>query len=201
MLDAADGSVTWQTDSVLYNRKMRLDAGRKRIVAIEQADATDAVHYEVASYDLRTGHRATLQSRDNVVPTSLTVGDLGGRAGDEYAVAESSFDENYLVNASTVRIVGGDSADTLRWSNSVKRDDDDGGSGPSVFGMTVADGKLITSAQDNDGYDGADNIGGSRYGALTVYSGSGTVKWQSRAPPPRPCTRTSTATPRARMCA
>ncbi|WP_406465270.1 VCBS repeat-containing protein [Streptomyces sp. NBC_00111] len=180
VLDAADGSVTWQTDSVLYNRKMRLDAGRKRIVAIEQADATDAVHYEVASYDLRTGHRATLQSRDNVVPTSLTVGDLGGRAGDEYAVAESSFDENYLVNASTVRIVGGDSADTLRWSNSVKRDDDDGGSGPSVFGMTVADGKLITSAQDNDGYDGADNIGGSRYGALTVYSGSGTVKWQSR---------------------
>ncbi|MEV1025980.1 VCBS repeat-containing protein [Streptomyces sp. NPDC050264] len=180
VLDSADGSVTWQTDSMLYNRTMRLDAGRKRIVAVEQADSTDTVHYEVASYDLKTGHRATLQSRDNVVPTSLTVGDLGGKAGDEYAVAESSFDENYFVNASTVRVVNGDSADKLQWSNSVKRGADDGNSGPSVFGMTVADGKLITSAQNNDDYDGATNVGGSRYGALTVYSGKGAVKWQSK---------------------
>ncbi|MFD0114880.1 FG-GAP repeat domain-containing protein [Streptomyces sp. NPDC058320] len=180
VLDTADGSVSWQTDSTLYNRKMRLDAGRKRIVAIEQADAADGVHYEVASYDLKTGHRATLQSRDNVVPTALTVGDLGGKAGDEYAVAESSFDENYNVNASTVRVVNGDSADTLRWSNSVKRDDDDGNSAPNTFGLSVADGKLIAAGQDNDAFDVPENRGGTRYASLTVFSGKGDVTWQSK---------------------
>ncbi|MFD3561720.1 FG-GAP-like repeat-containing protein [Streptomyces sp. NPDC058686] len=180
VLDTADGSVTWQTDSMLYNRKMRLDTGRKRIVAIEQADATDAVRYEVAAYDLKTGHRATLQGRDNVVPTALTVGDLGGKAGDEYAVAESSFDENFYVNASTVRVVNGDSADKLQWSNSVKRNDDDGGSAPNTFGLAVADGKLVTTAQDNERFDDPENRGGTRYASLTVFSGKGTVTWQSK---------------------
>ncbi|MFI5662685.1 FG-GAP-like repeat-containing protein [Streptomyces sp. NPDC051684] len=180
VLDSGDGSVTWTTDSVLYNRKMRLDAGRKRIVAIEQSDAADAVHYEVAAYDLKTGHRTTLQGRDNVVPTSLTVGDLGGKAGDEYAVAESSFDEDFFVNASTVRVVNGDTPDKLQWSNSVKRDADDGDSGPSVFGMDVSGGKLITSAQNNDKWVDAENVGGSRFGALTVFSGKGTIAWQSK---------------------
>ncbi|MFD3476094.1 FG-GAP repeat domain-containing protein [Streptomyces sp. NPDC058695] len=180
VLDTADGSVTWQTDSMLYNRKMRVDAGRKRIIAIEQSDATDAVHYEVASYDLKTGHRATLQGRDNVVPTALTVGDLGGKAGDEYAVAESSFDENYLVNASTVRVVNGDSADTLRWSNTVKRDDDDGNNGANTFGLSVAGGKLIMTGQDNDKFDVPENRGGTRYASLTVFSGKGAVTWQSK---------------------
>ncbi|MER5945918.1 FG-GAP-like repeat-containing protein [Streptomyces sp. NPDC001904] len=180
VLDTADGSVTWQTDSMLYNRKMRLDAGRKRIVALEQSDATDAVRYEVASYDLKTGHRATLQSRDNVVPTALAVGDLGGRAGDEYAVAESSFDENYFVNASTVRVVGGDSADTLRWSNTIKRSDGDGNNGANTFGLSVADGKLIMAGQENDKFDLPDNRGGTRYASLTVFSGKGDVTWQSR---------------------
>ncbi|MGW0782791.1 FG-GAP repeat domain-containing protein [Streptomyces sp. NPDC002913] len=180
VLAVADGSVTWQTDSMLYNRKMRLDAGRKRIVAVEQADATDAVHYEVAAYDLKTGHRATLQARDNVVPTALTVGDLGGKAGDEYAVAESVLDENYLVSASTVRVVNGDGADKLQWSNSVKRDADDGSSAPNTFGLSVADGKLIVSGQDNDRFDVPENRGGTRYASLTVFSGKGDVKWQSK---------------------
>ncbi|WP_420032818.1 FG-GAP repeat domain-containing protein [Streptomyces sp. cg28] len=180
VLDSGDGSVTWQTDSMLYNRTMRLDTGRKRIVAVEQSDATDAVHYEVASYDLKTGHRATLQSRDNVVPTALAVGDLGGKAGDEYAVAESSLDENYFVNASTVRVVNGDSADRLRWSNTVKRDDDDGNNGANTFGLSVADGRLITAGQDNDSFDVPENRGGTRYASLTVFSGKGDITWQSK---------------------
>ncbi|MGY0485750.1 FG-GAP repeat domain-containing protein [Streptomyces sp. WG-D5] len=180
VLDAADGSLTWQSDSTLYNRQLRVDAGRKRIVAIEQADSTDAVHYEVAAYDLKTGDRATLDGRDNVVPTALTVGDLGGKAGDEYAVAESSLDENYLVNASTVRVVSGDSADTLRWSNSVKRGDSDGASAPNTFGLKMADGRLVVTAQDNEQYNGADNLGGTRYASLTVFSGKGTVAWQAK---------------------
>ncbi|MFJ5280523.1 FG-GAP repeat domain-containing protein [Streptomyces parvulus] len=180
VLDSADGSVTWQTDSMLYNRKLRLDAGRKRIVALEQADAAVGVHYEVAAYDLKTGHRATLQGRDNVVPTAMAVGDLGGKAGDEYAVAEASLDENFLVGATTVRVVNGDTPDRVQWSSSVKRDADDGPSAPNTFGLDVADGLLVSSAQDNDGFDGAENRGGSRYGALTVYSAKGAVKWQSK---------------------
>ncbi|NEB82474.1 VCBS repeat-containing protein [Streptomyces sp. SID14478] len=180
VLDAADGSVTWQTDSMLYNRRMRLDTGRKRIVAVEQSDAADGVRYEVAAYDLKTGHRATLQSRENVVPTALTVGDLGGKAGDEYAVAESSFDEDYFVNASTVRVVNGDSADKLQWSNTVKRNDGDGNSAANTFGLAVADGKLVSTGQDNEHFEDPENRGGTRYATLTVFSGKGAVAWQSK---------------------
>ncbi|MFC8230244.1 hypothetical protein [Streptomyces sp. NPDC057287] len=49
VLDTADGSVTWETDSALYGRQLRLDASRKRIVALEQADISDAVMYELAA--------------------------------------------------------------------------------------------------------------------------------------------------------
>ncbi|MFJ4715537.1 FG-GAP-like repeat-containing protein [Streptomyces sp. NPDC088785] len=179
LLDAADGSVTWQSDSVLYNRQMRLDAGRRRIVALEQADATDAVRYEVAAYDLKTGHRATLQDRDNVIPTALAVGDLGGRTGDEIAVAESSLDENYLINAATVRVLDG-TGTALRWSNSVKRDDDDGDDAPNTFGLSVADGRLVTTGQDNDHFEDPENRGGTRFASLTVFSARGTVAWQAK---------------------
>ncbi|WP_371633293.1 VCBS repeat-containing protein [Streptomyces sp. NBC_01259] len=180
VLDTADGSVSWQTESTIYSRKLRLDAGRKRIVALEQADSTDAVRYEVAAYDLKTGHRATLDSRENVVPTALTVGDLGAKDGDEYAVAESSLDENLFVNASTVRVVGGADADKLLWSNTIKRDAENGHDGPSIWGLTVADGKLVTSAQDDREIFEPDNRGGMRYASLTVFSGRGAVAWQSK---------------------
>ncbi|MET7985936.1 MULTISPECIES: VCBS repeat-containing protein [unclassified Streptomyces] len=180
VLDAADGSVVWQTDSTIYSRKLRLDAGRKRLVAVEQADATDAVRYEVASYDLKTGHRTTLDGRENVVPTALTVGDLGGRSGQEYAVAESSLDENYFVNASTVRVVDGADPSTLLWSNTIKRDADNNKNAPSVWGLGVADGRLVASAQDDRAINDPDNRGGTRYASLTVFSGRGTVKWQQK---------------------
>ncbi|MER7811011.1 VCBS repeat-containing protein [Streptomyces sp900116325] len=180
VLDTADGSVTWQTDSMLYSRQLRLDAGRKRIVAIEQADATDAVRYEVAAYDLKTGDRSTLDSRDNVVPTALTVGDLGAKAGDEYAVAESSLDENLYVNASTVRVLDGADADKLLWSNTTKRDTDNGKNGPSIWGLRVTDGVLVASAQDDREITTPNNSAGSRYASLTVFSGKGTVKWQQK---------------------
>ncbi|MGG7609704.1 hypothetical protein ACQ5JZ_09850 [Streptomyces sp. ZG43] len=91
-LDLADGSVIWQTDSMLYSRQLRVDTGRKRVVAVEQADTADAMRYEIAAYDTRTGRRATLDNRINVLPTALAVGDLTAREGAEYAVAESSLD-------------------------------------------------------------------------------------------------------------
>ncbi|OKJ62005.1 hypothetical protein AMK27_13950 [Streptomyces sp. CB02009] len=180
VLDTADGSVTWQTDSMLYARQLRVDTDRKRLVAIEQADATDAVRYEVAAYDLKAGLRATLDSRENVVPTALTVGDLGAKAGAEYAVAESSLDENLWINASTVRVVDGTDAGEVLWSSTVKRNAGNGKDGPSVWGLRVADGSLITSAQDDRAMDDAENRGGLRYASLTVFSGKGAVKWQSK---------------------
>ncbi|MFB8082946.1 FG-GAP repeat domain-containing protein [Streptomyces sp. NPDC056013] len=180
VLDTADGSVTWQTDSMLYARQLRVDTGRKRLVAIEQADATDAVRYEVAAYDLKAGLRATLDSRENVVPTALTVGDLGAKAGAEYAVAESSLDENLWINASTVRVVDGTDAGKVLWSSTVKRNAGNGKDGPSVWGLRVADGSLVTSAQDDRAMDDAENRGGLRYASLTVFSGKGAVKWQSK---------------------
>ncbi|MPY31022.1 VCBS repeat-containing protein [Streptomyces adustus] len=180
VLDTADGSVTWQTDSMLYGRQLRVDAGRKRIVALEQQDSTDAVHYEVASYDLKTGHRATLEARDNVLPTALTVGDLTAKDGDEYAVAESSLDENYYVNASTVRVLDGTDPDKLLWSSTVKRDAANAKDAASIWRLQVADGKLVTSAQDDREINGAGNPGGGRYASLTVYNAKGVVSWQSK---------------------
>lgn len=180
VLDTTDGSVTWRTDSVLYSRIMRLDAGRKRLVAVEQADVNDAVHYEIAAYDLETGHRATLSGRDNVVPTALTVGDLKQQTGDEYAVAESSFDEYLAINASTIRVVNGDNADKVLWSNTTKRDAENFRDAPSTWGLGVIDGKLVASAQDDRKMYEPENRGSLRYASLTVFSGSGKVAWQSK---------------------
>ncbi|MFF7338172.1 FG-GAP repeat domain-containing protein [Streptomyces sp. NPDC008163] len=180
VLDTTDGSVAWRTDSVLYSRIMRLDAGRKRLVAVEQADVNDAVHYEVAAYDLKTGHRATLSARDNVVPTALAVGDLGAKTGDEYAVSESSFDENLVINASTIRVVNGDNADKVLWSSTTKRDPENGHDAPSTWGLGVIDGKLVASAQDDRKMNDPENRGALRYASLTVFSGKGTVAWQSK---------------------
>ncbi|MFE7574186.1 FG-GAP repeat domain-containing protein [Streptomyces sp. NPDC057521] len=180
VLDTADGSVTWRTDSVLYSRIMRLDAGRKRLVAVEQADVNDAVHYEIAAYDLKTGHRATLSGRDNVLPTALAVGDLKAKAGDEYAVSESSFDENLFISAATIRVVNGDNADKVLWSNTTKRDAENGKDAPSTWGLGVIDGKLVASAQDDRKMFEPENWGSRRYASLTVFSGNGKVAWQSK---------------------
>ncbi|NEC06563.1 FG-GAP-like repeat-containing protein [Streptomyces sp. SID7909] len=180
VLDTTDGSVTWRTDSVLYSRIMRLDAGRKRLVAVEQADVNDAVRYEIAAYDLKTGHRATLSGRDNVVPTALAVGDLKAKAGDEYAVAESSFDENLFIGASTIRVVNGDNADKILWSNTTKRDAENGKDAPSTWGLGVIDGKLVASAQNDRKMYDPENRGALRYASLTVFSGAGKVAWQSK---------------------
>ncbi|MFJ2275931.1 FG-GAP repeat domain-containing protein [Streptomyces sp. NPDC087866] len=182
VIDTTDGSVTWRTDSVLYSRILRLDAGRKRLVAVEQADVNDAVHYEVAAYDLKTGHRATLSGRDNVVPTALAVGELkAAKAGEEYAVAESSFDENLAISAATIRVVNGDSADKVLWSNTTKRDAENGHDGPSTWGLGVIDGKLVASAQNDRKMFEPENRGSLRYASLTVFSGKGTVAWQSKS--------------------
>lgn len=180
VLDTDDGSVTWQTDSLLYSRQMKVDAARKRIVAVEQYDSAEGVRYEVAAYDLKTGRRATLDSRSNVVPTALTVGDLTAKEGDEYVVAESSLDNYQSVNASTVRVLNGADPSKLLWSNTVKRDAANASSGPSIWNLQVVDGMLVTAGQDDELIGTTQNYGGNRMAALTVFTGKGAVKWQEK---------------------
>ncbi|MFI6898545.1 FG-GAP-like repeat-containing protein [Streptomyces sp. NPDC050256] len=178
VLDVADGSVTWHTDSALYSRQLHLDATRNRVVALEQADSTDGVRYEVVSYAAGTGARVTLDNRSNALPTAMTIGDLKGTKKTEYAVAESTFDENYAVNASTVRVLDGTNPDTALWSHTVKRDADNPSNGASIWRIDIADGRLVTSAQSDKGLDTAENAGGGQVADLTVFNGKGAVRWE-----------------------
>ncbi|WP_327670836.1 MULTISPECIES: VCBS repeat-containing protein [unclassified Streptomyces] len=180
VMNVADGSVTWQTDSMLYSRQIRVDAGRGRLVAVEQSDVNDALKYEIAAYDLKNGHRSTLETRVNVLPTALTVGDLTAKAGDEYVVAESSLDNYLQVNANTVRVLNGADPGKLLWSQTTKRDADNATKGPNTWRLQVADGKLVAAGDDDRMINTSQNVAGGRYAATTVYSGKGAVVWQNK---------------------
>ncbi|MFG2450992.1 FG-GAP-like repeat-containing protein [Streptomyces sp. NPDC048512] len=179
VLDTNDGSVVWQTDSSLYSRRLRVDEGRQQIVAVEQADTTDGVRYQVAAYDLKDGRRTTLTDRVNVLPTAFTVGDLTGSADDEYAVSESSLTDDLFVNASTVRVLDGDDPDTALWQSTTKRAADNGYDGPSTWALDVVNGKLVATGMD-DTHNGAAVNPAGRFGSLTVFGGNGKVKWQTK---------------------
>ncbi|WP_166849189.1 FG-GAP-like repeat-containing protein [Isoptericola sp. BMS4] len=178
VLDVADGTVRWTTDSDLYGRQLHLDASRDRLVALEQADQTDGVRYQIASYDLDSGERTTLDTRVNALPTAMTVGELKKGGGPEYAVSESTLDPNLFVNASTVRVLDGDRPGVALWSRTTKRDTANGHDGPSSWELTVVDGSLVVSSQDDADMTRAANVGGLQYGSLTVLTGSGKVRWQ-----------------------
>ncbi|GLW69611.1 hypothetical protein Kpho02_19100 [Kitasatospora phosalacinea] len=177
VLDTADGTVGWQSEGDLYGRRLRLDAGRQRLVAIEQPDYTQQFGYSVVSYDLADGARKVLDTRLNVLPTAFTTGDLGRNAGDEYAVAEDTFDAGYYIDSSTVRVLDGNGS-TVNWSATTKPAAD--GNGPSTWQLDVVDGALVASAQDGTDADKAANVSGLRYGKVTVYNGgNGKVRWES----------------------
>ncbi|RPE28861.1 FG-GAP repeat domain-containing protein [Kitasatospora cineracea] len=176
VLDTADGSLGWRTDGDQFGRQLRLDAGRGRLVAVEQPDYTQQVAYSVVAYDLADGTRTVLDTRVNASPTALTVGDLGGNPGAEYAVAESTFDASLYVNASTLRVLEGDGS-TVRWTSTTKRTG--GGDGPSTWQLDAVDGSLIATSQDGRDTETAANVSGLRYGKLTAYNGgNGKVRWQ-----------------------
>ncbi|WP_405904226.1 FG-GAP-like repeat-containing protein [Streptomyces sp. NBC_00656] len=180
VLDVTDGSVSWHTDSTLYSRQLHLDTTRNRLVALEQADPTDGVRYEIVSYALGTGARATLDSRANAVPTAMTIGDLQGTAKTEYAVAESAFDSNLYVNSSTVRVLDGTTPDTALWSHTTKRNAENPEDGASTWRLDIVDGSLAASSQNDAGMDTAENAGGGGMADLTVFNGKGAVRWQHR---------------------
>ncbi|MFD8686109.1 FG-GAP repeat domain-containing protein [Streptomyces sp. NPDC059651] len=178
VLDTADGSVTWQADSDLYGRQLHLDAARGRVVALEQTDINDAVKYEIASYDLKSGERTTLDTRVNAMATAMTVGDAASGGGTEYAVSESTFDSGTYVNSSTIRVLDGEDASTVKWAHTFKRDAANHGDGSNTWRMDTVGGKLVVSGQDEQGLGTAANPGGLRYGALTVFNAKGKIAWQ-----------------------
>lgn len=180
VLDTADGKVKWQTDSALYSRQLHLDSARGRLVALEQSDPNDGVKYEIDSYSLSDGRRTTLDTRTNALPTDMTIGDLRGDRKAEYVVSESTLDPYLYINSNTVRVVDGADPATLLWSSTVKRAADNGHDGPSAWSLDVVDGSLVTAAQDDTGMNSAENPGGGQYASLTVFSGSGDVRWREK---------------------
>lgn len=180
VLDTEDGSVKWQTDNALYSRQLHLDTARGRLVALEQSDLTDGVKYELDSYSLADGKRTTLDTRINALPIDMTMGDLRNDRKSEYVVSESTLSPTLWLNANTVRVVDGTDPSSLLWSSTVKRDADNGHDAPSAWSLDVVDGSLVTAAQDDTGMNTAENPGGGQYASLTVFSGSGDVRWQEK---------------------
>ncbi|WP_306318472.1 MULTISPECIES: VCBS repeat-containing protein [unclassified Streptomyces] len=178
VLDTADGTVNWQTDSALYGRQLRLDASRGRIVALEQADNSDAVTYELAAYDLADGARTTLDTRVNALPTALTVGDAATGGGAEIAVSESTFTSSLFINASTIRVLDGSDGATVKWAYTTKRSATNPGDGASTWNLATKAGSLYAAAQDDQDMGEALNPGGLRYGSLTAFTGGGKLKWR-----------------------
>ncbi|MFI7010955.1 FG-GAP repeat domain-containing protein [Streptomyces sp. NPDC050145] len=178
VLDTANGSVKWETDSALYGRQLRLDASRNRVVALEQADPSDAIEYQVAAYDLADGRRTTLDTRVNVLPTALTVGDAASGGGDEIAVGESAYNASYFVTSSTIRVLDGSDGSTVKWAYTTKRSTDNGHNAASTWTLATKGGVLYATGNDDQAQDTALNVGGLRYGSLTAFTGGGKVKWR-----------------------
>ncbi|MFG2673470.1 FG-GAP-like repeat-containing protein [Streptomyces sp. NPDC048445] len=178
ILDTADGSLIWKTDSELYGRQLHLDAARGRIVALEQADTSDAVKYQIASYELGSGRRITLDTRINAVPTAMTIGDVTSGGGSEYAVSESTLDSSMFLNSSTVRVLSGSDGATVQWTHTTKRAPGNDRNAPATWHLDVVGGKLIAAAQDDTDSALAQNVSSLRYGSLTAFNAKGKVAWR-----------------------
>ncbi|MEV6264803.1 VCBS repeat-containing protein [Streptomyces sp. NPDC051784] len=181
VIDTADGSVKWNkaTDG-LYSRQLRLDASRKRVVALEMSDYRDGVRYEIASYDLATGTRTSLDNRTNAFATTLVVGDVRGDSKPEYTVNEITLDPNLFVNADTVRSLDGATAEAV-WQRTVKRDASNSMDGAIAWNLSAVDDKIVASYQDDQEFNDATNPSATRYARLAVLSGKdGAVSWEKR---------------------
>ncbi|MFF1393835.1 FG-GAP repeat domain-containing protein [Streptomyces sp. NPDC058287] len=181
VIDTADGSVKWQqkTDG-LYSRQLHLDSSRKRLVALETTDYRDSVRYEIASYDLASGTRASLDQRTNAFASALVVGDVRGDSKPEYTVNEFTLDPNLWANADTVRALDGATADVV-WQRTVKRDPSNSRDGAIAWNLAVVDDKVVASYQDDQAVDTAANRSASHYARLSVLSGKdGSVTWEKR---------------------
>ncbi|MFF9501247.1 FG-GAP repeat domain-containing protein [Streptomyces sp. NPDC014656] len=179
VVDTADGKAAWQEDGTLYSRQLEYDAGRGRIVALEQSAPTDGVRYQVAAYDPADGTRTTLDTRINAVPLALEVGDLRGTEGEaEYAVSESTLDSYLNINSSSVRVLDGTPGSPQLWSYTLKRSGD-GGSPAGIWGLDIVNRRLVATMQEDRGLHDGENRGGSRLARIAVLAGpTGKTAWE-----------------------
>ncbi|MEU9828140.1 FG-GAP repeat domain-containing protein [Micromonospora chersina] len=180
VIDTTGGSVRWSADHALYSRQLHLDAGRGRLVALEQSDPIDGVQYQLAAYDLADGARTHLDTRINALPLAMIIGDLQGDDRPEYAVSEATLDSGLWINASTVRALDGTTPATALWQRTIKRAPGNGRDGSVAWGLKVVDGRLVASYLVDDDLGTADNRGG-RKALLSVLAGNnGSVRWEQR---------------------
>ncbi|NGO77013.1 VCBS repeat-containing protein [Streptomyces sp. YC504] len=179
VLDSRDGSVVWKADGALYSRQLHLDAARGRVVALEQSDVRAGLTYELASYDVQSGERTTLDTRVNAVAVNLQVGDLTGDRKPEYVLSEDTLDPVGFVNATTVRALDG-AANEL-WSHTVKREEANAKDGPTAFGLQITDRQVLVSYLITEGKDTAANFASGRTAQLTSLAGrDGSVRWDKK---------------------
>nr|WSW65892.1 VCBS repeat-containing protein [Streptomyces sp. NBC_00995] len=179
VLDTADGKLRWQTDGPLYSRRLKYDAGRGRLVALDQSAATDGMQYQVAAYDTADGTRTTLDTRINALPLALEIGDLQGDARAEYAVSESTLDSPLSINTSSVRALNGAAGAPELWSYTVKRSGGLGSSGPGIWGLDIVDRRVVATMQSDRGLHEGDNRGGTRLSRIAAISGTnGKAAWE-----------------------
>ncbi|MFB7355361.1 FG-GAP-like repeat-containing protein [Streptomyces gardneri] len=176
LLDVTDGSVRWKQDSPLYSRQLRHDAGRNRVVAVEQADYTDGVRYEVVAYDAADGTRTVLDSRINALPLALAVGDVRGGKHAEYVVSESTISATNQISSSSVRALDGAAGSPQLWSYTIKPSGLAGG--PGIWGVNIADRKVVLNIQEDRWRNDGTNRTGTRLARIAALDGrSGTIDW------------------------
>lgn len=96
-------------------------------------------------------------------------------------MSESTLDENFYLNANTVRAVDGSDGSTELWSRTVKRDPANSHDSGGAWGLGVLDHKVVASYLDDASNDSAENRGASRLARLAVLDGSdGAVRWEQR---------------------
>jgi hypothetical protein len=181
VVDTKDGSLKWAKSGRLYSRQLQFDAARGRVVAVEQTDFAEGAKYEIATYDVADGTRATRSERLNAVPLALEVADIQGDAKPEYTVSESTLAQDPgstypAMTSNSVRALDGDDA-SLLWARTLKRSGDSGDA-DVAWGLKAVDGKIVASYVSDADSNTAANRGAKRYARISLLNGStGAVKW------------------------
>ncbi|NUT36534.1 MAG: hypothetical protein HOV79_26060, partial [Hamadaea sp.] len=184
LIDTATGGVQWDVTNPSYARFLALDAGRDRLVGLEQRIGFDgqdlaSAAYDLVTYDLATGARTLRDTRGNALPTNLLVADVADSADPEYVVNEVFFAPGIWVNTTQTRVVDGGDGSTTRWARTVKRTTA-AGDGPIALGLTTAGRTVVAGQWQPYKPNTADNRTGDRYTSIIAMDGpNGTVRWST----------------------
>ncbi|NUR73484.1 MAG: VCBS repeat-containing protein, partial [Hamadaea sp.] len=184
LVDSATGAVRWDVANPAFARFLRLDAGRNRLVALEQLVGTQDAYavsgqYDLATYDLANGARTLRSSRVNALPTNIVVADVAGSAAPEYVVNETFFDTTMAANTTQTRAVDGDDGSTQLWARTVKRTAS-AGDGPISLGLTTSGRTVIAGQWEPKKLGTASNRTGDRFTSIIAMDGpNGGVRWSA----------------------